>query len=394
MMIANTRNFWLFNTHVFLRQLFQALSVVGSVYLYLTGVPLELILLTMFSFRLGETLLMPYAHKIYCILGWKLSIFIGIIAMAIYIFSYSLVEHSLYYLIFLAVFGIIYDLLYWPARTNLQRNTVSDANVSRGIGINSAINIIGSAGGSILLALALHYYESIVFVFCAIGLLISFIPLMFIQDVQDEKLIKEHDFSKFSLWNIGKFLKNNDIKIISLIIFIAIISEVTELIFPLFLALNNLEIKDVGLVIGLFHALNALSSIFIGQLEYRNNNWFIYLSCISAICVVLAYHLNTVDETWFILLFSIASTPIFTSVLCKSQNYVLENYGKHEGGFIIQFVDNGARILMYPVFYFLFSGGYTHHLPTAMGITLICLLVCIFAVNFIISKKEKRAPNN
>lgn len=357
-MSSREKDVLLFNIHVFLRDFFYATAKLGWIYLFLSGVRIELLFFSFFMFRVLESFVfMPISLSLSKKIHYKVLFFIGIVLTIIYQYSFYLAQSNILFLLLTILSISILDVLYWPLRKNLQRETVAKDNVARGVGVSQAVQILGEASGVFLTAFLLSKYSNVAFIISSIGLITSFVPILFLKTKLHFKDSNIKTFS-FFLENFLKFLKIESSRYIILaLVFIAVLHEITEFFLPLLISYFNINILEVGSLVGVFFIVNFISNVITGEFENRYNNLMFYIASIGSFLILMTFlFLPASYINQFVILFGLFSAPLITSIICKGQRFVKHKMGQIEGGFMLEFIDDFSRILTYivPLVLFIF----------------------------------------
>lgn len=270
---SRTKNFWLFETSVWLH-LFSAslVSVFIPVLLYTDGFDLSTILLFYFILHLVNIPSNFLAGKITGKIGSRNSVIIATLFYLLFFISFTTLEaETLGTLFLMAALAALYDGFYYVASLNIFMDSSNDPENS---GKNTSIlNIVSSlaylAGpivGSIILLSTRN--EDYVLYAVAFFLLLSILPLFKMENndiKKEERIMSLKDF----------FKSNRERKNHFSLMFYKIGEGVEYILFPLFIFVTIGTLESVALLAVLIPIFSFFFTYLAGNIKRKNRRFFI-----------------------------------------------------------------------------------------------------------------------
>ncbi|MCX6807699.1 MAG: hypothetical protein NTZ80_02795, partial [Patescibacteria group bacterium] len=339
-----------FFRHLFIRDFFSGIGSLGWVYLYIAGVPLLQILLGLLGFRLLEVLIFyPLTHRLFKWIEAKKILLIGIILQAISFIAFYYGNFHWSIFVAIVILHAATNGFYWSARSNFERLTPSSGNIAKGVGMTKSLGNLAGILGLVVFSFGLSQQNIYVFIIAAIGILLSYIPIHFI-NVNIESHDSHKPFLKTVLGgkSIVEFFRQ---PIIVLLGSRAVISELVGMILPVLLAFFKVGLVEIGLLFGLMQSITSFSALIMGISENDNKQGlFYFFGGLVTVLFVTFIFMSPNSISIFMLLFGIFGETWKTAISSKIHRYTYDHFqSSSSGGVVTEWTDSLFRILAYPL---------------------------------------------
>lgn len=250
----------------------------------------------------------------------------------------------------LIVVFAVWDVIYWPIRSNMERFVVAGADTSQdvgqSVGLAGASSQLAQAAGLILAAVGIQAASSITFFVAAVGLLLSYLPLIRAHLKVGQQKSHGSSSSFFRTLFLGlplnKFFR---LRIGWILMARGVINELVHLILPLLLAYFAIQLIQIGTILSLLVILGLFANIFLAfSPDGRRHKTFRILGIIVFSLFALFQLSAPAAASVFLLLFGIFGTPWQTSIDIIGQQFVKQHFDPNFGGFFLNFLDVSSRI--------------------------------------------------
>lgn len=342
----------LYLSHVFLRDLSYSVGVLGWVYLFDAGVPLTVLMGALLGFRLFESFVcMPVAHRLAHRYPAKTLLSLSILLQVGIILLFPIAAQWHVFLLLIILFLSLYDVIYWPARDNLERLIAVGSLPSR-IGLSRATTVGAQAVGYSLGGLGIVSLGSDTFAWAAVGLTLSGIPLLLLTMPSALSAKTSQPFFTTIMFHkkVPLFVRSHAVLLIASA---AITKEITDHLLPIALAFASLDLVEIGYLMGIFVVCHFTADVLAGYApEKYRHNMFTFFGLFSLALFLIFLTLPHTYLSLFFILLAFFAGPFFTIVDVYVQAFVLRhNIPSISGGFFIEFVDDTARAAPYMLFF-------------------------------------------
>ncbi len=347
-----SRNLYL--VHVLLRDFSYSTALLGWAYLAGIGVGLLPLVLTLGSMRLVEVLFfMPTSHRLALRHNPKLLIGVSLIFQIAYVCSFALASANAWFLILTVLLLSAFDVLYWPARDNIER-TIGGGTLSSRVGLSRAFSVIGHALGYTTAGIFLTNSGTDAFLWASIGIGLSFIPIL-LMHVPFTRITTHRPFFK-TMFLHTKALQFLTLPVVVLIGSSSVVREVTDHLLPIAMAFANISIIDIGYLLSIFVVCHFAADIVAGYVNTKHRHTLFVLFGFATLCLFLSFTILPPHllATLYIIL-AVLTGPFFTITDMYVYAYIRRLIPDVSGGYFVEFVDDSARaipyivILLYPL---------------------------------------------
>lgn len=336
----------IFLLHIFVRDFFDSINVLGFAYLLLHGLPLWYVVVGIFVFRVSEPLLgLPLSRWLLRLYSYKYLACLGLLLEGVYlvVLFYSVSYHWLF-IIALVLLGL-WDTLYWPIRNNLERITARQA-IAHGVGYSHAAEVLAVSLGFVLAPRLLgdHLTGTIWLAILGVGLSAWILTRL------RYRLTTATTRSFWSLiWAFRKLPGQNTMA--WSLGLSTMLHELLTIIFPLVLAWYGVQLKTIGLMLALIYIGSFLVNIYVSRLEKNQTlRWAAVVLGSSGVLIAgIFWFLPASYFSIFFILFAMITRALLTMVYAKAQVFIQTHFPSMDGGYILEGLDMGSRSVLYPV---------------------------------------------
>lgn len=336
----------IFLLHIFVRDFFDSINVLGFAYLFIHGLPLWYLVVGIFLFRVSEPLLgLPLTRWLLRTYSYKYLACLGLLLEGVYIvvLFYSVSYHGLFIVALLLL--CLWDTLYWPIRNNLERLTARQA-IAHGVGYSHAVEVLAVSLGFVLAPRLLGDHLSVTLWLAILGVGLS---AWFLTRLRYRLTCTTARSFWTLIWAFRKLPGHGAIA--WSLGLSTILHELLTIVFPIVLARYGVQLKAIGLMLALIYMSSFLVNIYVSRLQ-NNQTLRRAVGVLGSSGVLIAgifWFLPASFFPIFFILFAIVTRALLTVVYAKAQVFVQAHFPDMDGGYILEGFDMGSRSVLYPV---------------------------------------------